>query len=91
MDGVTPVSLAFGECGLMVTSIKDGKPFVRTLTWKELYKIGLKGKLLDRSSFLKKVTERAERVVKANQESVANHEKFMKQMKGLRRPLAAAP
>ena len=83
MDGITPVTLAFGEGGLIVTSIKDGKPFVRTLTWKELYKIGLKGKPMSSNVFLKKVSEKFEGIVKANKQSSEDHKKRMKQLTDL--------
>lgn len=85
MDGVTPVTVAFGAEGLLVTAIKNGRPFVRTLTWKELYKIGLKGKPMSQNVFLKKVSEKFDGIVKANRQSSEDHKKRMKQLTDLRK------
>lgn len=86
MDGLTPVSVVFTPEGMLITSLKNKAGFQKTITWKELHKIGLKGKKVSGGELLKKIAKRAQDVVKGNLESLENHKKFMKDMKSLPRP-----
>lgn len=91
MDGMTPVSVMFNQEGIIVTSLKKEAGYQKTISWKELYRIGLKGKRLSAKGALKGVvkqlTEKAHEVIKENEKRAEQHKRFMKDMKSLPKPM----
>jgi len=91
MDGLTPVSVVLTPEGMLITSLKNKAAYQKTITWKELHKIGLKGKKVSGGELLKKIAKRAQDVVKGNLKSLESHKKFMKDMNDARSRRASVP
>lgn len=58
----------FGSEGIQINAVEKNRLYQRTLTWKELKKMALRGTPLTKGQFTKHVSAAAIKVVKSNNE-----------------------
>jgi|SRR3990172_1852788 len=81
MSQMHKVFTVTGDQGITVSALKDGKMYQRLLSWDELYKMALRGDKLTKAGFAKKVTDKANEIVKSNEAMIASNKESAAQSK----------
>lgn len=87
-----PVSAMFTIDGLLLHVIEKDKLYQKTLSWRDLYKIGKKGKKMTPTGMVKTVTNKFDDLIKQHTDSNVRSQKLLDDMKKFRetRPVVSA-